>query len=289
VGTTILTLLRSAALLTSCYFLISFGLTLQYGVGGFPNLALGYIGLVGVLVCVDLWKTIGAPLAILVGLVVSAVFGIAVQKFIINPLNQGRNDTEKRLNVLYGTFALLVALPTILHKIFGYQALNVALPTGRSFFGTISVLDISVIGLAVVLFVVSRLLLNRTVAGHIVQAVTENQRLASIMGINIKRVYLIVAGISGILSFIGFLVWGRLFSVEVKTGGELVIYGFIIAVLGGLGNISGAIIASAVIGISYAVSSFAIGGVYVPVVTFVVGTICIILFPRGFVKSSRTI
>jgi branched-chain amino acid transport system permease protein len=74
-----------------------------------------------------------------------------------------------------------------------------------------------------------------------------------------------------------------------SAGSELVIYGFIVAVLGGLGSISGALIASAIIGFAYSCCNYLIGGVYAPVVAFVIFMIAIIIFPRGIYKTERTL
>lgn len=286
---TIVELIKSGFILTSVYFLISFAITFQYGVGGFPNLSLGYIGLLGVYITKNLWNRLGAPAAIIVGIIISIVFSILIQKFIINNLQKGRTEEEKRNNILYGTFALLVALPPIFQKIFKSTMVSVDLPTGARLFDMVTVLELSIIVLAVIIFIGFRSLIKNTHFGHIIQAVTENSKLSSIMGISIQKIYLTVAAVSGVLAYIGLLIWGRLYSVRLETGSEIVIYGFIISVLGGLGNISGALIASALVGFSYALSNFLIGGVFTPIVSFIIFTIAIIIFPRGFLKSERTL
>lgn len=286
---TIVEVIKSSLILTSVYFLISFAITFQYGVGGFPNLALGYIGLLGVYVTTSFWNSLGAPVSIVVGIIVSVVFSILIQKVIINTLAKGRTEEEIRLNVLYGTFALSVALPPIFQKIFKSTAVSVGLPAGSRLFDTITVFELSIIVLAFIFFATFRFLIKKTLYGHIIQAVTENSKLSSIMGINIQRIYLTVAAVSAILAYTGLLIWGRLYSVRLETGSEIVIYGFIISVLGGLGNISGAFIASAVVGFSYALTNFLIGNVFTPIVTFVIFTIAIIIFPRGFLRSERTL
>ncbi|MDK2788640.1 MAG: branched-chain amino acid transport system permease protein [Epulopiscium sp.] len=285
----IIELIKSGLILTSVYFLISFAITFQYGVGGFPNLALGYIGALGVYVTMSFWNRLGAPLAIVVGILVSIAFSVIIQKVIINNLEKGRTEEEKRNNILYGTFALLVALPPIFQKTFKSTTVSVDLPTGLRLFDTITVLELFVIVLAIVIFAGFRFLIKKTHFGHVIQAVTENSKLSSIMGINIQKIYLTVAAISGLLAYTGLLIWGRLYSVRLETGSEIVIYGFIISVLGGLGNISGALIAAAVVGFSYALSNFLIGGVFTPIVAFVIFTIAIIVFPRGFLRSERTL
>lgn len=286
---TIVELIKSGFILTSVYFLISFAITFQYGVGGFPNLSLGYVGLLGVYVTTNLWNKLGAPLAIIVGVIVSTVFSILIQKFIINNLERGRTEEEIRNNILYGTFALLVALPPIFQKIFKSTMVGVDLPTGARLFDITTVFELTVIVLAVIIFIGFRSLIKNTHFGHIIQAVTENSKLSSIMGISIQKIYLTVAAVSGVLAYIGLLIWGRLYSVRLETGSEIVIYGFIISVLGGLGNISGALIASVVVGFSYALSNFLIGGVFTPIVSFIIFTVAIIIFPRGILKSERTL
>jgi branched-chain amino acid transport system permease protein len=143
--------------------------------------------------------------------------------------------------------------------------------------------------LAIAVFIGFSFLIKRTHFGHVVQAVTENPKLSSVLGINIKKIYMIVAGISGLFAFVGMLMWGKLYSLRLETGSELVIYGFIVAVLGGMGNINGAVIASVIIGFSYALSNFLIGGVFTPIVAFAVFMIAIIAFPRGIYKSERTL
>jgi branched-chain amino acid transport system permease protein len=250
---------------------------------------LGYIGALGVYVTMSFWNRLGAPLAIVVGILVSIAFSVIIQKVIINNLEKGRTEEEKRNNILYGTFALLVALPPIFQKTFKSTTVSVDLPTGLRLFDTITVLELFVIVLAIVIFAGFRFLIKKTHFGHVIQAVTENSKLSSIMGINIQKIYLTVAAISGLLAYTGLLIWGRLYSVRLETGSEIVIYGFIISVLGGLGNISGALIAAAVVGFSYALSNFLIGGVFTPIVAFVIFTIAIIVFPRGFLRSERTL
>lgn len=286
---TIVELIKSGVILTSVYFLVSFAITFQYSVGGFPNLALGYIGLLGVYVTANLWNKVGGLVSIIVGAIVSCVFSLLIQKFVLNKLQKGRTEDEARLNILYGTFALLVALPPIFQNIFQSTMVTVNLPSGSRLFNTLNVFELSIIILAVVFFLVFRFLIKKTHFGHVIQAVTENSRLSSIMGIDVQRIYLIVAAISGICAYTGLLIWARLYGVRLETGSEIVIYGFIISILGGLGNVSGALIASVLVGFSYALSHFLIGGVFVPIVVFIIFTIAIIIFPRGFLKSERTL
>jgi len=285
----ILDIIKSGLILTAIYFLISFAVTFQYGVGGFPNLALGYVGALGLFVASILWNLIGLTLAILVGAVASIVFNLLIQKFIIFKLSSGRNDEEKRTNILYGTFALLVAIPTIFKQIFPSAMFTVGIPSGERLFDLLTTFEAVLLVVAVIIFIVSRFIIRKTHFGHVVQAVTENSKLSSIMGINVKKTYMVVAGISGFMAFVGLLVWGKLYGIRIETGSQLVIYGFIVSVLGGLGNVSGAFAAALLIGFSYSLSNYLIGGVYTPIIAFAIFTIAIIFFPRGIFKSERTL
>jgi branched-chain amino acid transport system permease protein len=286
---TIVEILKSGIILSAVYFLISFAVTFQYGVGGFPNLALGYVGSFGVYVTTSLWNKLGGVLSIILGAIAAILFNLLIQKFIIKNLEKGRTEDEKRNNILYGTFALLVALPPIFQKIFKSTMVSVDLPTGPRLFDTFTVFELFLVVLALVIFIGFRFLIKKTHFGHVIQAVTENAKLSSIMGISIQKIYLIVAACSGVLAYIGLLMWGRLYSVRLETGSEIVIYGFIISVLGGLGNISGALMAAVLVGFSYALSNFLIGGVFTPIIAFIIFTIAVIAFPRGIYKSERTL
>lgn len=282
-------IIKSGLVLTAIYFLISFAVTFQYGVGGFPNLALGYVGLFGVYLSIVLWNITGPVIAIIIGAFASIGFNLFIQKFVINKLAKGRAEDEVRNNILYGTFALLVALPPIFQQIFPATTVTVNIPSGPRLFDLMTTFEFVLILLAIAVFIGFSFLIKRTHFGHVVQAVTENPKLSSVLGINIKKIYMIVAGISGLFAFVGMLMWGKLYSLRLETGSELVIYGFIVAVLGGMGNINGAVIASVIIGFSYALSNFLIGGVFTPIVAFAVFMIAIIAFPRGIYKSERTL
>ena len=282
-------IIKSGLILTAIYFLISFAVTFQYGVGGFPNLALGYVGSLGVYITTSLWDKVGAITAIILGLIAAILCNLLIQQFIINNLEKGRNDDEKRNNILYGTFALLVALPPIFQKIFLSTLVSVDLPSGPRIFETFTTFELVLVILAFLIFIGFRFLIKKTHFGHIIQAVTENAKLSLIMGISIKKIYLVVAAISGAIAYIGLLMWGRLYSVRLETGSEIVIYGFIISVLGGLGNITGALLAAVIVGFSYSLSNFLIGGVFTPIVVFFLFIVAIIIFPRGIFKSERTL
>ena len=285
----IVDIIKSGLILTAIYFLISFAVTFQYGVGGFPNLALGYVGSLGVYITTSLWNKVGAVIAIILGLIAAILCNLLIQQFIINNLEKGRNDDEKRNNILYGTFALLVALPPIFQKIFLSTLVSVDLPSGPRIFKTFTMFELVLVILAFLIFIGFRFLIKKTHFGHIIQAVTENAKLSLIMGISIKKIYLVVAAISGAIAYIGLLMWGRLYSVRLETGSEIVIYGFIISVLGGLGNITGALLAAVIVGFSYSLSNFLIGGVFTPIVVFFLFIVAIIIFPRGIFKSERTL
>ena len=282
-------LISSGLVLTSVYYLISFSISFQYGVGGFPNLALCYIGQLGVYVTTSLWDKLGVSLSIIIGIFTSALLGLIFQKIVINPLAKGRNENEKRLYFLFGTFATLVALPPIYKNLFTSIMVSVQIPSGPRLFNFITTFELCIIVAAIAFFIVFRFFINKTLYGHMIQAVTENPKLSSIMRINVQGIYLVVASISAVIAYIGLLIWSKLYVVRLETGSEMVIYGFIVSVLGGLGNITGALIAAIIVGFANAITSFLIGGVYAPLIVFIVFAITILIFPRGILRSERTL
>ena len=113
------------------YFLISFGITLLYSVGGFPNLAIGPIGLAGAYLTATLMRgDINVALAILAGMGSAVLFGIAIQKFVVEPLYNSVGGGERgRIFVIYGTFGLCLLFPAILLNIFPSTMMSMRFPS----------------------------------------------------------------------------------------------------------------------------------------------------------------
>jgi len=280
--------------LAGIYFLISFGVTFLYGVGGFPNLAIGPIGLVGAYVTATLLRdNFAVVTALSAGSFCSVILGIAVQKFVVEPLYNSTGGGDRgRIFVLYGTFGLLLIFPPILLNIFRSTMMTLGLPTlgfyklGSTVIGGYEILAILS---AVCILIITHWVFTKTVYGTRVRAVTQHPLLSTAIGINVGRIYLITAVVSSICAFIGAVLWGQIFSLELSSGASFTLYGFIIAVMGGLGSLNGAFIVSLVLGLALSATSYTIGGVYEYIITTILLILVLIIKPKGIVPTRREV
>lgn len=280
--------------LSGLYFLVSFGITLLYGVGGFPNLAIGPIGLAGAYVTVTVLRAGGhVSVAIILGIFCAITLGVVVQKLVVEPLYNSVGGGEKgRIYVIYGTFGLCLVLPAVLLNVFESTMVSMRFPS----LGIYRIADVSITGfqalsfsLALLFFFCTHVAFTRTRHGNCVRAVTQNPKLSALIGINVKRMYLIISVLASGSAYTGAVLWGEVFFLELGSGLLFTLYGFIIAVMGGLGSIYGAFIVSLILGLTLSASSFLIGGVWEFILTTILLIVVLLIWPRGIVPTKREV
>lgn len=280
--------------LAGIYFLISFAFTFLYGVGGFPNLAIGPIGLTGAYVTSSLIRNIdNFYVAVLAGAGVAVVIGLLIQRFLVEPLFKVVGGGDRgRIFIIYGTFGITLLAPGLLQRIFRSTMITMRLPELfiiRFLGTTITGYEILAIITSFLLFGFVHTFLVKTRAGDQVRAVTQNADLANLVGISVRRIYLITAAVASVCAYLGAVLWGEIFSLELGSGMMFTLYGFIIAVMGGLGSISGAFFISLILGMTISFTSFYIGGVFEHIVTFFILIIVLLVAPRGLVPTRREV
>ena len=243
--------------LGAMYFLIASGLSLIYGLMGVLNFAHGAFITAGTYAT---WysetklRGIGSlPLRFLVaaaiGLAVGAVLGALVEVVLIRPLYQ--RHIEQAL-VTVGLSLVLVAL---VQAIWGPTERIYAAPGWL--FETTSVFGASVpndrfveIAAAVLVLVGLLAFLRFTRYGLIIRAGVENRAMVTALGIDVKRAFTLVFAIGGVAAALSGVLAGVYFgSVDPAQGTSLLIFAFIVTVIGGLGSISGAAAAAVVVGL----------------------------------------
>lgn len=287
-------ILVSGLTLAGIYFVISFAVTFMYGVGGFPNLAIGPIGLAGAyLTSIMIKDDIHFLIAILAGMGLSALLAAIIQKLVVEPLyNTVGGGDRGRIFVIYGTFGICLLFPAILLNVFRSTMVTMRLPDlgAYHFFNvTLTGYQILSVVMTLVILIVAQLVLSKTKGGTHVRAVTQNPSLAYLMGIDVPRIYLLTSVIAGICAYIGAILWGEIFSLELGSGMFFTLYGFIIAIMGGLGSVYGALVVSVVLGLVLSATSFLIGGVYEFIITTLVLVAVLILKPMGVIPTRREV
>jgi branched-chain amino acid transport system permease protein len=245
--------------LGAMYFLIASGLSLIYGLMGVLNFAHGAFLSVGAYAAWwfsdQLSETIGSTwlrflASTVLGLVVGAVLAVLVELVLIRPLYL------RHIEQVLVTVGLSLAIVALLQGIWG--------PTERIFdvpgwmYETTSVLGAQVpndrfveIGVAVLVLLGLLGFLRYTRYGLIIRAGVENRAMVTALGIDVRKAFTLVFALGGIAAALAGVLSGVYFgAIDPERGTSLLIFAFIVVVIGGLGSITGSAVAAVVVGLT---------------------------------------
>jgi branched-chain amino acid transport system permease protein len=228
------------------YALMAVGLTLIFGVLDIINIAQGIMVILGAYLSYELaarWH-----IDLFVGLLVTVpamfVIGVVIQVAFIRPL-RGRERTSMTLLV---SFAVALIIEGILYEIFGADPRQLSAPYVTSsvhVFGFyLPYIYLYGFALAIVLVVALYVLLYRTRFGRSVRATMQDETAARLVGISINRVAAITYGIGIAVTAVGGMMFGATNGFNPNSGYDLISRLLAIIILGGLGSIGGALVAS---------------------------------------------
>ena len=256
------TLVNSLAL-GSLYALTALGYTLVYGVLRFINFAHSDIFTVGAWVSFTVagllgWATTGSPVyampvVLLVAMGTCALLGVMIEMLAYRPLRRA-----PRLNVLITAIGVSLLLQNVgqLPFVFGTQPQHMpALIVDRSLFMiagvNIRLVDVVVVTLAIVLMMALQWMIFRTRLGRGMRAVSFDERTASLMGVNVNRIISVTFAIGSALAAAGGLLFALKYeSIKQSADSTWVLLGlkaFVAAVVGGIGNVRGAVMGALLI------------------------------------------
>jgi branched-chain amino acid transport system permease protein len=244
--------------LGAMYFLIASGLSLIYGLMGVLNFAHGAFITVGTYATwfseSKLQGAIGsAPLRFLVaaaiGLACGAVLGALVEVILIRPLYL--RHIEQALVTVGLSFALIALVQGI------WGPTERIYPTPNWMYETTSILGAQIpndrfVEIAAAVVVLGGLLafLRYTRYGLIIRAGVENRAMVTALGIDVKKAFTLVFAIGGVAAALAGVLAGVYFgSVDPHQGTSLLIFAFIVTVIGGLGSITGSAAAAVAVGL----------------------------------------
>jgi branched-chain amino acid transport system permease protein len=290
------------------YALIALGYTMVYGVLEFINFAHSEIFVVGAFVGVEIlltlkaggWLDVLSPFLVLVlllaaGMVVSGLLAVMVERVAYRPL-RGKPRLIPFISAIGVYFFIQDAIR--LFESIWRNAFNLVYPAmdqlNRRFTLTetidVSVKSLVVIVAALLMLWTLHLLVNRTKLGKAIRAVAEDQATASLMGINVNRMISLTFLIGGAMGGAAGVLFGIQYSlINPYTGFVPGIKAFTAAVLGGIGNIPGAMVGGLVLGLleTFAASYFslltggAFGSEYKDIFAFSVLILILIFRPKG--------
>jgi branched-chain amino acid transport system permease protein len=235
-------------------FLIAAGLSLIYGVMRIVNLAHGSLYALGAYVTAWAIGTLaaGAPLPVQflllpAGAVVVAAVGALIEPTLLRPFYNRPEEYQ-----LLITFALLLMLEDVMHFLFGGIPLSAGavidsmgvMPIGGLRYPVYNLVVI-VIGVAAAVFLWA--IIYRTRFGVILRATSQNMRMASALGLNVKRVYVQAFALGCFMAGLGGAVVVPAQAAVLGMGVEALILAFVVVVIGGLGSLEGALIGALIV------------------------------------------
>lgn len=240
--------------LAALYFLVASGLSLIFGLMDVLNFAHGAFVSVGGYaawtIADHVAGTFGLAVALLVAVVSGAALAALTELVIIRPLY------SRPLDQVLATVGLGLAIPALLQAVWGADPRIWTLPSWLG--GTVSVFGAHVptvrfvlIAAALVLLTGLRLLLTRTRAGLIVRAGVEDREMVSALGIDVRRAFTGVFALGGAAAGLAGMLDGLYQgSISPGDGTSLLIFAFVVVVLGRTGSLTGAAVASAAVGLT---------------------------------------
>jgi branched-chain amino acid transport system permease protein len=269
--------------LGSMYGLLALGFHVTYVVSDTVNFAQGSTMMLGAVLCFTIWVTFGwpLPLAVLLALVGCMLWSVVVEITAVRPfVDRGSNAW------LMATVALGIVIDNLVLFSFGKDPRG--MPPGILTSGAFAVAGIRIQYLQAVIPLVGLLvavglqvLFRATRIGTAMLAVVQNRDAAQLMGINARQFILGAYAISGVLAGIAGILISPLFTISSTMGTLFGIKAFAVAILGGMGNAWGVVLAGLIYGVAEALITTAMGSTYTQIVTFALIIVALALRPDG--------
>tara|TARA_A100001011_G_scaffold253235_1_gene261514 strand:- start:563 stop:1486 length:924 start_codon:yes stop_codon:yes gene_type:complete len=232
-------------------FLMSAGLTLIFGVMGLINLAHGSFYMIGAFSAATVFAIFNSFwLALIASFFFTAAIGVVVEKLIISKLYN-----RDHLDQVLATFALILVFSESIRWIFGAFPLYLDVPdflngSVEIFWGVFySKYRLFIIFLGLIIAVFLFLLIGKTNLGIKIRAGQYDREMISVLGVDISKLYTFLFGVGAALAGLAGALIGTIQSVEVGMGEPILILAFVVIVIGGIGSIKGALIASLLVGL----------------------------------------
>ncbi len=280
--TTVVQALISGVLMAGIYALVAIGLTLIFGVVRIVNFAQGEFVMLGMYATFWLWRFWGIDpyLSLLITMPLLFCLGVLVQRFLLQPILHAPDLAQ-----IFMTVGLSVALMNAALFFFtadfrsvktayaewALRAGGVTMPVTRLF---------AFLG-ALLLAGLLTLFLTRTDVGKALRAVAQDREVSMLLGINPRRMYLLAVGLGTALAGAAGGLIVPFFYVFPTVGVVFGLVGFVVVILGTLGSIRGALLASLIVGVAESLGILFAGADLGLVVVFALLVATLVFKPLG--------
>ena len=277
----LLNIVAVGLLLGGIYALVSVGLNLIFGVIRVVNFAQGEFVMLGMYGTFAVSAATGLDPYLGVVVVVPALFvlGALVQRLVLSRLR-----AEPAMQI-FATFGLLLLLQNVVLAVTRGTAYSVNTPVSQISVGLgtvqIGLSRVIVLLAATAVTLVLGLWLQRSTLGRAIRAVAQDQRAATLMGVNTDRVYMLSFGIGAGLAGLAGCLLALLYTMSPQIGTNFILPAFAVVVLGGLGSVGGAYVGGLMVGMIEALAGYYLDPALKHAVLFAVFIAVLVVRPSG--------
>jgi branched-chain amino acid transport system permease protein len=232
-------------------FLVAAGLTLVFGIMDFVNLAHGALYMIGAFICASLTLALDSFLiAIALALPATFIVGYLIERVFICHLYH-----RDHLDQVLATFGLILVFDTLVHMLWGPAGISYPLPNWMNgqvnLFGFVDfplyrlLIIFSGITVAIGLYFV----IVRTKTGMLIRAGASNRTMISALGVNINQLFRYVFATGAMLAGFAGMIIAPITEASIGMGSDVLLIAFVVIIIGGIGSIRGALIASLIVGL----------------------------------------
>lgn len=282
-------LILNSIIAGSIYALIALGFNFVYGATKFFNLAHGVMAAIGGYTVFYFAKTLGLNLyfAVILGVALAGIVGYGLDKFIYLPL---RKRKASNMVLLVASLGAMTALQAIIAILFTsrFKTISHNIGTQKLFEvlgGVITQTQLIIILVTALILAGLVFLLYKTQFGKAVRAISDDEEVARIVGINTNKIIGYVFFIGSALAGLAGILVGFDTGIEPTMGLGLLLKGVIASVIGGVGNIYGGVLGAFLLGFVENFGIWKISGEWKDAIAFTLLIVFLIFRPRGIMNK----
>jgi branched-chain amino acid transport system permease protein len=278
--------------LGSVYAIVALGYSMVYNATKVINFAQGEFVMLGGLVTIFLYSKLHLPLllCILVTIPIVSFIGILIERLTIAPVNVGGQDREKVVVILIMiTIGVSEFLKGGAMLLWGKDPLGLPAFSGEKpvvlLKATFNPQILWVIGITLLMVIIIRFFLTHTILGKAMRGSSDNQILARLMGIDIKLMSMASFALSAASGSMGGILITPMTLMSYDGGLMLGLKGFCAGVIGGFGNVTGAIVGGFVLGLLETLGAGLISSSYKDAIAFLTLLLILRFKPTGILGA----
>jgi len=281
----------------SIYALVAIGFTVIYRTVKFFHFAHGVVYTAGAYLCYSVisyrlsvssgeLSIIWWIVASLVGIIGAGILGIAIDRCVYYPL---RKQNASNLIFLLASFGVVIFLQNLIQLIYGAQILTIRtgpVKEGHHFLGAvITDIQILILAVSIILMILLWLFIQRTKVGKAMRAVSDDPIAANVVAINPEKIVTASFAIGSALAGAAGILISFETNIEPTMGFSALLKGIIACIIGGIGNIPGAVLGGFFLGLAENLGIWKISAGWKDAIAFAVLIVFLLIRPRGFLGN----